>query len=83
MDDKLKQIFMDLFDVSEHKFGDRLSMDDLDAWDSVTHVTLVLALEEAFGVQFSPEEASELESIKLIKLTLRDKISQRGTVMAG
>jgi acyl carrier protein len=38
----------------------------LAAWDSVTHVTLLSAISEEFGVEFSPDEFEELTSYLLI-----------------
>jgi len=77
VEDKLRQVFVDVFGISPEQFNDRLSKDDLSAWDSVTHVTLVLAIEEAFGVRLSPEEAEEMENVRLIKLTLAGREQQQ------
>ena len=33
------------------------------AWDSVNHLNLVLAIEEAYGFQFSPEEMDQVKSV--------------------
>lgn len=73
IDDKLRTIVHTLFGVAPEAYGEGLSVDDVDAWDSVAHVTLVLSVEQAFGVQFSPEEAAELTSVRMIKLTLAEK----------
>ena len=35
-------------------------------WDSVQHLNLVLAIEQAFGVMFEPEELDEMKSIQHI-----------------
>jgi len=42
MDKQLQSIFEDLFGVRDSDYSDRLSIDDVDNWDSVTHVTLIL-----------------------------------------
>ena len=44
---------------------------DVEAWDSQTHVALVVALEEQFGVMFEPEDVPELTSLDSIEETLR------------
>jgi acyl carrier protein len=38
----------------------------LAAWDSVAHITLLSAISEEFGVEFSPDEFDELTSYLLI-----------------
>ncbi len=40
------------------------------AWDSVTHLNLVMAIEEAFGAAFSPEEMLEMTSVAQIREAL-------------
>jgi len=52
---------------------DETSPDNVGSWDSVTHLNLVLALEEAFGVSFTPEETMDLTSVRLIHLLLAEK----------
>jgi acyl carrier protein len=44
---------------------------DVEAWDSQTHVALVVALEERFGVMFEPEDVPELTSLDSIEEMLR------------
>lgn len=45
----------------------------LESWDSLQHLNLVLALEESFGVQISPEEADSMTSIGAIAQILDQK----------
>ena len=70
MDDKLRVIFNDVFDVPAHSFRDDLSSDILEAWDSIKHLTLVLSLEQAFNVHFSPDDIGRLTSVRAIKAML-------------
>jgi acyl carrier protein len=70
MDKELQRIFADMFGVSETDYSDQLSIDNVDNWDSITHVTLILELEDTFNVQISPEQASGLTSVALMKAAL-------------
>lgn len=45
---------------------------EVEHWDSQTHVVLVIALEEVFGIMFEPEDVAELTSLDSI-----DEIIQR------
>src|SRR5262249_471951 len=45
----------------------------LRVWDSLQHLNLILALEEAFGIQFSPEETVQLLDVETIVLLLEEK----------
>jgi len=64
---------MSVFDLPADRYTPALSQDDVENWDSLAHVTLILSLESAFGVQFDPEEAQTLTSVKLIRLTLEER----------
>jgi len=73
LDQKLQPIFVEVFGISPNEYRDDLDSDSLEAWDSVQHLTLVLALEQAFRVRFTPENISELKSVPAIKAALEDK----------
>ena len=73
-DQRIAKVFHDLFGIPQDNCYDATSMETVKGWDSVNHLTLVFTLEEAFNVQFSPEDISELTSVGRIKALL----SQRG-----
>jgi acyl carrier protein len=74
--DKLRQTLSAVLGVAETDLSDDSSPDSLPSWDSVTHLNLVVSLEEAFNVAFSPEETMELTSLRLIRLMLDEKLGQ-------
>ncbi len=59
--------------VPEASVNDDTSPDNVAAWDSVKHLNLVMALEEAFNTSFTPEETMEMTSVKLMSLILEEK----------
>jgi acyl carrier protein len=66
----LQRVFAEVFDGEEFEFSDTLSRQDLKAWDSLGHIRLVSALEEAFDVRFSLEEIETLTSTERIAACL-------------
>ena len=46
---RLKEVFLDVFDDDEIELSRDTTAADVDAWDSLMHVTLVLAIEREFG----------------------------------
>ena len=42
------------------------SPESIEAWDSIAHLNIVMALESAFGVTFDPDEIPELVSPRAI-----------------
>ena len=51
-----------------------LSQQNCDKRCSLRHLNLIVELEEAFGVEFEPEEISEMKSFEDIRRLLTDKI---------
>ena len=56
MDERLRQVFSDVFDIDRDAVGDEASPDTIEGWDSVAHLNLVLALEGEFMIRFEAEE---------------------------
>ena len=71
--DKLRQTLSAVLGIPADRINDDTSPDNVPAWDSVMHLNLVLALEEAFATSFTPEETLEMTSAKLIRLILEEK----------
>lgn len=49
------------------------SPDTIPTWDSLQHLNLVLALEQEFRIQFTPEEVEQLLSVELAAAALEEK----------
>ena len=70
--DKLHQLVSRVLGVPVEKITDESSPDTLDKWDSLSHINMIIALESQFGISLAPEEAMEMQSVKLIRMTLAD-----------
>ena len=56
--------------IPEASIDDSLAPDKVAAWDSVMHLNLVMAIEDAFGVAFSPDEMVAINTVGLIREAL-------------
>jgi acyl carrier protein len=72
-------IAADVFQVPESSVGPGASPDTVETWDSLHHLSFVVALEQEFGVQFSPEEIEQLLSIELTAALLEEKLKESGS----
>ena len=70
---RVQQVIADLFGVEASDVLPSSSQDTIEKWDSLQHLNLVLALEDEFSVQFTPEEMAELLSAELIVMLLEEK----------
>lgn len=63
-----------VFEEDIEKIKDNASPDNLENWDSLRHMNLVVALEEEFDLEFDDEEIVEMMNMELILEILKDKI---------
>jgi acyl carrier protein len=61
--ERLTRVFQDVFDDDSISVTPELSAKDVDGWDSVTHIRLMLTVEKAFRIKFSTSEISNLENM--------------------
>ncbi len=60
---RLTRVFREVFDDDALEITATTSADDIDAWDSLMHITLVLAVEREFKVRLSAAEAGLLANV--------------------
>ncbi|MEO8592817.1 MAG: acyl carrier protein [Candidatus Solibacter sp.] len=72
--DRTRSIVSDVFSVPIDQIVPESSPDTIESWDSLKHLEMVLALEQEFGVQFSPEEIEQLLSVELMVALLAEKL---------
>jgi acyl carrier protein len=70
----LKQIIADVLEVDPAAIGEDFSMDDVEQWDSLRHMTLVLAIEDELGISIPDEEAANITSWPLIRLVVEEQM---------
>ena len=69
---KLKNVLADVFKIEAKTIGEDTSVDIVEKWDSLNHLNLVLALEEAFDISFTEEQTIEILNYPLIKMVLQE-----------
>ena len=60
---RLAEIFQSVFDEDSIKITPELSAKDVDGWDSLTHIRLMLTIEKAFKIKFSTSEIGKLQNV--------------------
>lgn len=60
--ERLSEIFSDVFDDEITVTADTTSA-DIEDWDSLSHITLISAIEEAFGMRFSMKEVLGMANV--------------------
>lgn len=62
MEEQVKQVFTNILRVEPQRVHDALTPRDLERWDSLQHLNLMVTLEETFGVRFSVAEMTQMFS---------------------
>ena len=61
--DTLQEIFRDVFDDGELTISPEMTANDVDGWDSLSHVNLIIAVESRFGFRFGQKEILTLKNV--------------------
>ena len=61
--EKLNTIFRDNFDDDEICLTDATSAEDIEDWDSLEQINLVVAIQDAFGIKFNIEEVNAMKNV--------------------
>ena len=68
----LTAVFRQVFSQPSLDIQDEMTAADVAGWDSLTHVTLIFAIEKRFGVKFSTRDVQALKSVgDLVRLIER------------
>lgn len=71
---KLTQIFRDLFNNPDLVLTEEMTAADVEGWDSFNHINLVMMVEEEFSARFSTSEIAGLANVGQFKQLIASKI---------
>ncbi len=60
---ELEAVLREVFDDPGLGVTAETTADDVDGWDSLSHVNVVVAVEARFGIRFTPREALTLRNV--------------------
>ena len=81
---RLTDVFRDVFDDDTIVLTPDTSADDIDAWDSLMHVTLLVHIEKAFSIKFSTAQIALLTDVgELVELIDNRSVVQGEPQHAG
>ena len=73
VDDKIKILLAEALQMPAAEISEDLAMKDVEAWDSLKHMELVLLLEGTFGIELTFDEIVAMQSVREIKRILRER----------
>lgn len=60
---KVQTIFRDVLDNEEIVLTDETTANDIEEWDSLSHIQLIVAIEKAFGIKFTSLEIMKWKNV--------------------
>ena len=73
--EQLTKVFREVFDDDTITLGAQTTADDIDGWDSMSHINLIIAIEIAFGIEFTNEEIRSFNNVGDMQKCIDSKIS--------
>lgn len=73
---RIKTIMSAVFEISIDEINDDSSIDNIENWDSLRHLNLILALEDEFEISLPDEEVGNMNNFKLIEIIVNEQLSK-------
>lgn len=73
---KLEEIFKDVFDLDVIELNDDVVADDIEEWDSLSHIQLIMGIEEEFNIELSAREVKELADVGEMVSCIQSKLKK-------
>ncbi len=70
MENSIKRVMADVFGIDIGLINGNSSPDDIENWDSLKHMNLIVALEEEFDIEFNDDDIGNLLNFQLISHTI-------------
>jgi acyl carrier protein len=61
--EKLQEIFVDVLDNEDITLSFKTTADDIEDWDSLSHINLVVSIEKEYGMKFALGELQDLKNV--------------------
>ncbi len=71
---RLNEIFEDVFDDDTIQLTPETTAKDVDGWDSLTHMRLILSVERAYKTKFSTAEIGKLNTVADLVALIRSRV---------
>ena len=71
---RIKEVMAEVLEVEPRTIGEGFHREEAPSWDSMNHLRMVSALEEAFGIRFTMKEVGEMERFDTIRRMVAERL---------
>lgn len=72
--EQLTDVFRMVFDDEDICLSETTTANDIDGWDSLSHINLIVTVENTFGVRFSQGEVVSFKNVGDLSKTIERKL---------
>ena len=72
--EQLNEVFQDVFDDEDITVNDETTADDIEDWDSLEHINLIVAVEKKFSIKFNMGEVNKFKNVGEMVDTIMTRI---------
>jgi acyl carrier protein len=70
MNERIKEVMAKAFGLPEDQITEQSSMDNIENWDSIHHVQMIVFLEREFDIEIPDESVGKMINFELIKAVI-------------
>jgi acyl carrier protein len=76
--ERLTKLFRKVFDDESIVLSPELTANDVDGWDSLSHINLLIAIELEFGIEFKQNEVQSFANVGELMKSIEKKMAEKG-----
>lgn len=74
--ERVNNVFRDVFDDETIVVNDTTTSNDIEDWDSLEHINLVVAIEQEFGMKFNMGEVTTMKNVGEMVNIILERVSK-------
>jgi len=78
----LTKIFCEVFDDNSIQINDNTTIEEIDGWDSLSDVNLLITIEERFNIKLDIYDLLHLKKVGAIKELIEDKLADKFDILS-
>jgi acyl carrier protein len=75
-EDQVQNVFREVFDRDDLAIYNEMQAKEVEGWDSLTHITLIMTLEDTFKIKFTTREVMGFQNVGEMLDCLRGKLAK-------
>jgi acyl carrier protein len=74
--ERMTAVFCEVFDDDSIEIYPEMTAANVESWDSITHINLIVALEQEFKLRFNTADVASMKNVGDLECLIRQKVNQ-------